>query len=1225
MSYVIADPDGLRIAAPDVTTTVAVDPGEDSAVLLAVDDLVTDLARVCPGAVVERATPDAGADAARAATVVVGTLDSPLVAAAVADGTLDVACLRDDDGAPVWEAFLVAAAGDSLYVVGGDRRGAVYGVYDLSERAGVSPWHWFADVPVTARPHLTVARDTRHTDHPSVQYRGIFLNDEEELDAWAARHTPDGTIGPALYARVFELILRLKGNYLWPAMHVNAFNADPTNGRLAHERGVVIGTSHCDMLLRSNEHEWKPWLAAQDEHVEYDYSIPGRNRELLGEYWRSSIRQNRDYEVGWTFGMRGIHDSGFHTRAIDTDEHLSDAEKHRARVRLLSRIIADQRGLLADGIGDERARDALQCFVPYKEVLPLYDDGLDIPEDVTLIWADDSFGTVRRFPTPAERERPGGHGLYYHSSYWSPAPRSYLFLSSMPLAHMKNELCKSWDRGIRTLWVNNVGSLKPLEQDTEFFLRHAWEVGKETTTADVEAWTAQWVDRDFSGGIGSRAAAMLTEWAQVTNVRKVEHLTPRAFDLTAFGDEAARRLDRLRALAEEATDLWAGLPEDERDAFVQMVLLKVHAAWLMSAQFAHGDRSALAAAQGKAAAADHHLAVSRAFDRAKKALIRSYNTVIAGGKWDGLMTPEEFPPPGMPLHPAARPALRVAGDGIGVTVWGGPGIDGVDDGGTPADGGSPAAVPVLRFDPHGTPTRWIEVFPTGAAPVDVTLEADPWLELGTTRVTTATEQRVAVRVPDVAAAAGRTGTVVLRGTDGVVRATVTVRVADAPPAPDEPCALEADGYVSLAADTPHARRDTPGTRWAVVEHLGRGGGGLLEARGQAPAGDPATVATQGCVDYRVHLDTPGAHVLELHRSPSLDSAGRIRVGVAVDDAPPVVVETTTTDEYRGDWTDVVVEGVDRLTVRLPYLEAGVHTLRLHVVDEWFALSALVLWTGSRRSTALPPPASTRTEAPRTRPADPDPDVDLTALAATARRVYGVDPADVPLLPTVHVPRTYWDTPTTFTRNQTVETRLAPPRDLTGPDGTKDVLAALPTGVPRETGGALALDVERALLDSRDAWTTTSLDAPRTGWTHTQAETWGRTGLALHVHARRRWDDLTTAPGLHLRVRADGGTYRAWALVCFTSDDDDGLALAVDGTVQPPSEQFCGGSMFSFGTAQEWVWHEVSDLHLGAGEHVLSVLARKAGFRVARLYLTRDEARPPVDADWVPSPCEGRTP
>ena len=266
--YVVADAAmGITIATRGARVGISVATEEDPAVRRAVRDLAGDLEKVCG------ARPDVTGTSA-AAQIVVGTIGtSPAIDAAIQDGQLDIAALREADGSLRWEGFMVALVDDVLYLVGTDRRGTIYAIYDFTEAIGVSPWYWWGDVPVRPREHITIDADTQVADWPSVRYRGVFLNDEEELYHWARKHTADGTIGPTTYARIFELLLRLKGNYLWAAMHVDAFNADPENGRLAHEMGVVIGTQHCDMLLRSNEHEFRPWAAKRGEDVEYDYSL----------------------------------------------------------------------------------------------------------------------------------------------------------------------------------------------------------------------------------------------------------------------------------------------------------------------------------------------------------------------------------------------------------------------------------------------------------------------------------------------------------------------------------------------------------------------------------------------------------------------------------------------------------------------------------------------------------------------------------------------------------------------------------------------------------------------------------------------------------------------------------------------------------------------------------------------------------------------------------------
>lgn len=1192
----LTDTPGLRVASRGEPMSIHVDGAESRAVHTAVDNLTSDLADSCG------ALPTITSEAA-SARVVVGTVGcSPAVDDAVAAGVLDLAPLLDTDGQLRWEGHLACVVGDALFLVGADRRGTVYAVYDFTRAIGVSPWRWWADVPVRTRDHVTVATNAVAADHPSVRYRGIFINDEEELDAWARLHTGDGTIGPETYARVCELILRLKGNYLWPAMHVGAFNHDPANGRVADELGIVVGTSHCDMLLRSNEHEFGPWAAAQDEPVEYDYSLPGRNRELVQEYWRGSVEQNRDHEVTWTVGMRGIHDYGFQTTAIDEDATLGPEEKFRAKVALLGRVIADQRDLLASTLGVAPS-EAPQLFIPYKEVLPLYDAGLEVPDDVTMVWANDNFGHVRRLPDARERRRTGGHGLYYHCSYWSDLTTSYLATSSTPLALMGSELRRAWEGGVERLWVLNIGGVKPLEHELEYFLALAWEAGREVRTADVDSFTAAWIDEWFSGGHGPEVATIHGEYSQINQQRKLEHLDGDAFCQVGHGDEAGRRLASLRALDRRAAAVLEALPSNERDAFFQLVVVKVHLAHLMAGQFYHADRSRLALDQGKSTAADHHLALSRAHDDAIGALVHHYNHGMARGRWSGIFTPRTFPPPVMPLYPAAAPALRIGAPGLGVVVWGEQ---------------APSQHPRLEFHPHGTATKWIEVFTTGAPGLEYTIEADPWIEVGRTRGTVEVEDRIQVHIPDPLAAAGSTGTVRVMSPGTGEAVDVLVAVAAVPELPEGfDGVVEADGHVTIDPSLPD---DLDETAWVTVPRLGRYANAALRAR---PAREESPVdGTDGrTAVFHLHLETPGAHLLELHRLPTLDSTGRIRIGISVDDHPPVTLESPTTDEHRGVWKQAIRDNVEVLRLHLPALEAGAHTLRLHAVDPHVTLSKLVLHTADPVPSNLGPEFSAHTRRPRRDVPDPDPvAVAVSDVVDDARRLHGTDPATVAPLDQVYAGDGFWEGPTTFRHNTVVPQPPGPRRFTVAPDGTKDVPAELGSGVVIEANGTIAFEAENVLAEDTSAWTTPAIGQPRADWSPTQSETNGRTGLAMHVLPRGLSWDPVTAPGLHQRIRvATAGRYRVWLLAKYDDHTDDACVVALDGHVQPPTEQFCGGHLATYGTRQVWVWALLSELDVAAGDHTFSLFALSSGLRVDRVHLTLGDGLPPVDAEWIPSP------
>ena len=265
---------------------------------------------------------------------------------------------------------------------------------------------------------------------------------------------------------------------------------------------------------------------------------------------------------------------------------------------------------------------------------------------------------MRRYPGEKEKRRRGGNGLYYHNSYWAPPGGSYLFICSIPLSHTRNELKKAYEEGIRKIWVTNFGAMKPLEQQMSFYAAYAWEAGREgALTEDEQAFLRQWIDRTFSGGYGAELAPILTEFDQLTNARKVEQMDFDAFSQTAWGDEAAGRIHRYEEMFAVVNRIWKSLPEEEQDAFFQMIGMKVHAAYYTNLMYYYADRSNLCMAQGKKKAARKYTDLCREFDHARRSMLHYYNHVMAGGKWNGILTPEDFPPPRTAMHPACMPPV----------------------------------------------------------------------------------------------------------------------------------------------------------------------------------------------------------------------------------------------------------------------------------------------------------------------------------------------------------------------------------------------------------------------------------------------------------------------------------------------------------------------------------------------------------------------------------------
>ncbi len=637
------DGGGLALADPRGVARVMTAPGDFPVVGIAAADLRRDLSAV------------SGASADNGTQIWLGTLRrNPRIDRLVRQGKLDVSRLRG-----AWESFVIATVdkpapgiASALVIVGSDRRGTAYGAYELSRAIGVSPWHWWADVTPERHPRIYAAAGLQHFGPPSVKYRGIFLNDEDwGLAPWAATtFEPEaGTIGPKTYAKLFELMLRLKANMVWPAMHkvTTPFNANPANAALADRYGIVMGSSHAEPMLRNNVGEWK----APAEAFNY-LANPGG----VSTYWRDRVRTNGAYENVWTLGMRGIHDSGIVGPTTDD-----------GRRQLLERIFADQRAMLP--------KRAPQVFTPYKEVLDVYRGGLKVPGDVTLMWPDDNFGYIRHLPDAAERARPGGSGIYYHLSYLG-APLSYIWLSTTPPALVREEMGRAWDAGARQMWVANVGDLKPAELATDYFLRLAWDVpGTRAQPIDtvVSDWAADSIGRD----LGPELAAIFAEHHRLNFARRPEHLQwwlpgelSKASPLTP--DDVATRLTAFDTLSARVRAVAPKVAPDRRDAFFELVDYPVTAAALANARVFGAEAHDRLRDTDPAGAARAGMQ-ARAADTALNALTRRYNDEIAGGKWRGMMAVEpadgqwrryRLTPPILPAatsqalsatHPRSRP------------------------------------------------------------------------------------------------------------------------------------------------------------------------------------------------------------------------------------------------------------------------------------------------------------------------------------------------------------------------------------------------------------------------------------------------------------------------------------------------------------------------------------------------------------------------------------------
>jgi hypothetical protein len=539
-----------------------------------------------------------------------------------------------------WESFEFTFKDDNLLIAGSDRRGTAFGVLELSRAIGVSPWNWWADVPPRHRDSLYVAPRQIKQGPPSVKYRGIFLNDEDwGLHPWAAKtFEPEAHgVGPKTYAKLFELLLRLKANYCWPAMHEcsPAFNADPRNKQVADDYAIVMGSSHCEQMLCNNVTEWP-----RDSHDKWN---PVTNLPGIVDYWEKRVTQNAKFESVWTVGMRGIHDGGMPGGGTISEK--------RER---LEHIISLQRELLAKHVNADVAQ-VPQIFCPYKEVLDLYRDQMKLPDDITIVWPDDNYGYIRQLPDAKERTRAGGSGIYYHLSY-NGKPHDYLWLESISPALIWEEMTKAYDFGASRLWVVNVGDLKPIEAGTTLFLQLAWDInsyGPDVSKRFLHDFYAEQFGAEHADAI----AEMMGEYFRLASIRKPETLgfnttypTTKVRDSDWTAEERMRRLVDYLNLALKAEAQESKLAAEAHPAYFELVLYPIAAAAAMNEKMICAEESRLCAAAGQKEAADHFAAGAEAAAARIEELTARYNNQL-NGKWRGIMDchPRKLPVFGKPV------------------------------------------------------------------------------------------------------------------------------------------------------------------------------------------------------------------------------------------------------------------------------------------------------------------------------------------------------------------------------------------------------------------------------------------------------------------------------------------------------------------------------------------------------------------------------------------------
>jgi len=912
--------DGARVAP------LFVDAGDWPGVVRATGDLQADIERVTG----RRPRLEPGAAPSGDTAVIIGTIGrSRLVDRLIARGKIDAAKVKGR-----WESYLIQVVNAplpgiarALVVAGSDKRGTIFGIYELSEQVGVSPWYWWADVPPARHGALYVPAGTRVVDAPVVRYRGIFINDEApSFSVWAQEKF--GGANHRMYRHVFELILRLRGNYLWPAMWLpRAFaDDDPENARLADEYGVVIGTTHHEPLMRAHD-EWGrygkgPW----------DYS---QNDAVLREFWRGGVERSKNYETIMSLGMRG-----------DGDAAMSE----ETNVALLERIVVDQRAILSDVL--KRPLPQIpQLWALYKEVQGYYERGMRVPDDVTLLWCDDNWANIRRLPTAEERARPGGAGVYYHFDYVG-GPRNYKWINVTPIAKVWEQMHLAWQYDATRIWIVNVGDIKPMEFPIEFFLTYAWNPERwpyEKLGAYAEGWSA----RAFGAAHAADIARLIDGYTKLNRRRTPELLEPDTYSLLHYR-EAERVLGEWRDLVESAEAVESSLPAGHRDAFYQLVLYPVKASAGVQELYVAAGLNRLYALQGRVSA-NREAARVRALFAEDEALARRYNE-LGEGKWNHMMDEVNFgytywQTPPIEVMPAVSEVKPNAGAVPGLALEG-------DPHGRPRWGTAPEVLPSI--DRIRRNTRWVELFNRGDAPFTFKASAEQtWLRVTPATGTVSDEVRLEIGADWPAAPEGAAEARVTIDTSAGQSFTIRVPVANTAPSPGAPpgAFVETDGHIAI--DAPHFARaiGQGGVEWRDLGGLGRTTGGVTTFPVLAPDSIPGGASPR--LTYDLQFSAPRDVTIEFHCAPSLDfqPGEGLRFAWSLGDGEPRVVKLDTMQSNR-TWEQAVAESVRKVTVKAR-VTPGHNVLSFWRVTPGVVLERIVVDAGGLRPSYLGPPESPR--------------------------------------------------------------------------------------------------------------------------------------------------------------------------------------------------------------------------------------------------------------------------
>ena len=857
--------------------------------------------------------------------VIIGTLGkSEIIDQLVREGKIDASQLKGK-----WEKFTTQIVNNpskgikkALVIAGSDKRGTIYGMYDLSNQIGVSPWYFWADVPVKKQPELHVLSGIHSNGEPKVKYRGIFINDEAPaLSGWA--FDTYGGFNAKFYDKVFELILRMKGNYLWPSMWGRMFYVDdPQNAVLADEYGIVMGTSHHEPLTRAHA-EW-----AKLDKGKWDFST---NSENLISFWKDGMKRMGNTETIVTVGMRG-----------DGDEPMTQG----TAIDLLENIVKTQRDIIKETT-KKPIEETPQMWALYKEVQDYYDKGMRVPDDITLLLCDDNWGNIRKLPELNAKPRKGGYGIYYHFDYVG-GPRNYKWINTNQIERTWEQMDLAYQYGVDKIWIVNVGDIKPMEFPTEFFLDMAWNPEK-WNAGNLEQYYTQWSKENFDDQYTSEIAQIIKLYTKYNSRRKPELLNEKTYSITNY-NEAEIVLDDYKKLVEKANDINEKIKPEYKEAYYQLVLFPVLASANLNELYVATAKNKLYASQGRASANSYAKQVKELFQK-DSLLTNYYHTKMANGKWNHMMAQTHigytsWQEPKNNIIPETKNILLANKAEAGIAIEG-------SENWWP---NNTAEIVLPTFISADNPSYFVDIFNRGAIPFHFKITSkENWIKFSKVKGKINAEERILVSIDWKKAPKGDAKSQFTIAANNqnftVIVSTKNIDLSEAKGF------VESNGFVSIEAAN-YAKAINSDVKWTVIPNIGKTDSGVTLKPSNV---QPIEISEKSPrLEYDIHLLQKGTIKVHAYFSPTINftMGDGLKYGIAFDAENPQIMNLNA-DSSDKNWNMSVANNIKIITSSHTITNAGNHTLKFYGIDPALVLQKIVIETtsGEMVKTYLGPPES----------------------------------------------------------------------------------------------------------------------------------------------------------------------------------------------------------------------------------------------------------------------------